>query len=82
MIDSLRLDSLRASLSRMTLHWSPYPYLDGIGAQNYCAICEKKFHQIHAGTLKDGYTTEDNEHWICAGCFAGYREEFQWKVSG
>jgi hypothetical protein len=31
--------------------------------------------------LREGYATEDGEHWICPECVAKFRDEFEWKFT-
>jgi hypothetical protein len=49
---------------------------------DHCEFCWAKFmEKAGADVLQDGYVTEDNQHWICAQCFADFRNLFQWTVN-
>jgi hypothetical protein len=30
--------------------------------------------------LHEGYSTVDRLHWVCPGCFADFRDEFEWCI--
>ncbi len=46
---------------------------------DHCAFCSAKFvAEGVEGTLAEGYSTEDQYHWICEQCFAAFRERFRW----
>jgi len=47
----------------------------------HCAFCWAKFMvEDHPGVLHEGYSTEDDYHWVCPTCFADFREMFEWHV--
>jgi hypothetical protein len=72
---------LRCKLAGMTLMWvdwhAPRPGWD----HDHCAFCWTKFAGPETpDTLHAGYATLDRYYWICAQCFADFREVFEWQV--
>ena len=48
---------------------------------DHCEFCQAKFMvEGKSGSLAEGYTTEDEYHWICPDCFADFRERFAWRL--
>ena len=54
------------------------PYRPG-WEHDHCEFCGAKF-SCHEGDRKSGYSTEDGYHWVCAECFADFRDEFGWEL--
>jgi len=54
------------------------PYRPG-WEHDHCEFCGAKF-SCHEGDLKSGYSTEDGYHWLCAGCFGDFKDEFAWEL--
>ena len=54
------------------------PYSPG-WEHDHCVFCWTKF-SCRGDDLKQGYSTEDGCHWICAQCFGDFREEFGWQL--
>jgi hypothetical protein len=48
---------------------------------DHCEFCWAKFMPggVH-DSLRVGFATVDDYHWICEPCFADFREEFGWRV--
>ena len=46
---------------------------------DHCAFCWRTFSES-AGDLNEGYTTEDEYHWICESCYEDFKETFRWTV--
>ncbi len=46
---------------------------------DHCEFCGAKF-ASNEGDLDSGYTTADEYRWVCARCFADFRDEFGWSV--
>jgi hypothetical protein len=46
---------------------------------DHCEFCGAKFTEDDPNTLHEGYTTHDNYHWICDGCFVDFKDLFGWK---
>jgi hypothetical protein len=48
---------------------------------DHCAFCWAKFMvDDQPGTLHEGYSTEDEYHWICLNCFEDFKVSFEWRV--
>lgn len=54
------------------------PYRPG-WEHDHCEFCGVKF-SCHEGDRKRGYSTEDGYHWVCAECYADFRDEFGWEL--
>jgi len=49
---------------------------------DHCDFCWAKFMvEDIPGVLHEGYTTADDHHWICDGCFADFKGRFRWIVT-
>ena len=46
---------------------------------DHCEFCMAKF-SLFPGDLTQGYATTDEYRWICAECFADFKDEFGWTV--
>lgn len=50
----------------------------------HCEFCWAKFmptgKSADASVLSEGYVTAD-DRWVCDGCFADFRDEFNWIVA-
>ena len=47
----------------------------------HCAFCWAKFYvKDCAGSIQEGYATQDDYHWICPQCFSDFKDQFAWKV--
>jgi len=48
---------------------------------DHCAFCSAKFSLASSPELlKEGYATENDNHWICTQCYHDFKERFQWSV--
>jgi hypothetical protein len=48
---------------------------------DHCAFCWATFmSDEHPNALHEGWTTPDEDHWICETCFRDFRERFHWLV--
>jgi hypothetical protein len=48
---------------------------------DHCEFCGAKFGGDRLGdVLREGWTTPDERHWICDGCFRDFRERFGWNT--
>lgn len=62
------------------LHGVTLYYREWSGSDHaHCEFCWEKF-SYYPDTLHEGYTTEDNYHWICPECFNDFKEKFSWKI--
>ncbi len=46
---------------------------------DHCVLCSAKL-SCDEVDLNEGYATEDEYHWVCAECFADFRDELGWSV--
>ena len=46
---------------------------------DHCEFCMAKFGKEN-GDLKQGYSTENGNIWICSQCYDDFKERFQWRV--
>lgn len=46
---------------------------------DHCEFCMAKFGKGDAD-LKIGYSTLNNEIWICPKCYNGFKDRFGWKL--
>jgi hypothetical protein len=80
--DDWRLQGQEEYLVGRRLRWAKWvgrPDWD----HDHCEFCWAEFsaevteHSPHnAGWV----TADDNDHWVCPGCFEDFRERFQWTV--
>src|SRR5262245_54244382 len=55
--------------------WNPVPRHD------HCAFCWTTFtERDDADSLREGYATQDDYHWVCPTCFEDFRDLFGWKL--
>jgi hypothetical protein len=48
---------------------------------DHCAFCWAKFTDLELpNALREGYVTDDDQHWICAQCFEDFHVAFQWRI--
>jgi hypothetical protein len=49
--------------------------------QDQCEFCSKKFSEVVSeGTMQSGYTTSDDDQWVCMKCYGDFGEWFDWGV--
>ena len=46
---------------------------------DHCEFCMTKF-GIGNNELKQGYSTEDKNIWICSQCYDDFNKQFKWKI--
>ena len=81
--DDWRRQGQEHFLNGVTLVHRPYRQYENNPRweHDHCGFCGAKFSLLDkADCLKEGYTTEDDYHWICQTCFDDFQEEFQWQV--
>ena len=72
-----QLDYLKGKTLRWKRWIAPRPSWD----HDHCDFCMQKFAEGDVpDAVQEGYTTEDDYHWICEGCFNDFRELFEWKL--
>lgn len=50
---------------------------------DHCELCGSKFmaqDRAIPDTLHEGYATDDEYSWVCAQCFADFRDHYRWSV--
>ena len=77
--DDWRLRGQERFLSGKTLYLRKWRSPEKDWDHDHCQFCWEKFSDS-PDTLHEGYTTEDNRHWICPTCYNDFKEMFQWKV--
>ena len=77
--DDWRLRGQERFLSGKTLYLRKWRSPEKDWDHDHCQFCWEKFSDS-PDTLHEGYTTEDNRHWICPTCYNDFKEMFQWNV--
>ncbi len=75
-----RLQGQEKYLKGVTLQKKTYKQFRDGWDHDHCEFCGAKFTENTPGTLHEGYTTQNNYHWICDPCFTDFNELFEWKV--
>ena len=76
-----RLTNQMEYLQGVKLYWREYSRWSESWDHDYCVFCFSKFMvQDLPDVLHEGYSTEEQYHWICKGCFEDFKEQFQWDV--
>jgi hypothetical protein len=77
-----RLQGQEKYLKGVTLTFKPYSKHREGWDHDHCEFCQAKFMEPNNHeTLHEGYTTEDNYHWVCTKCFDDFKEMFSWDVA-
>ena len=77
-----RLRGQERYLKGVTLVFKPYLKYREDWDHDHCDFCGAKFmEQKNDKTLNEGYTTEDDYHWVCTRCFNDFKKIFRWKVA-
>lgn len=76
-----RLQGQERFLKGKTLTRKKYTCLKESWEHDHCEFCSNKFSDKEADTLKVGYVTEDNYHWICEVCYDDFKNMFKWNLS-
>jgi hypothetical protein len=77
-----RLTNQEEYLKGVTLFKKNYARYSEDWDHDHCAFCWTKFAEKDSipDALHQGYTTKDEQHWICEECFQDFKETFSWKV--
>jgi hypothetical protein len=71
-------------LQGVTLHRRRYFLWRSDWDHDHCAFCWKTFllpgAPLEADQVSEGWTTDDEYHWLCDECFGDFKQRFQWKV--
>jgi len=46
----------------------------------HCEVCSEEFSETAPEALREGYTTPDNDYWICPDCFNELKDQMGWKL--
>ena len=77
-----RLQGQEQYLRGALLHWSTYHPRTVGNDHDHCEFCFVKFMEAaYAGTMQEGYTTDDGHRWICRQCFNDFKERFGFVIS-
>ena len=63
----------------VTLIQHSYQPSGSFNDHDHCEFCMAKFGQ-GMGELKYGYSTKDNNIWICPGCYDDFKKKFKWNL--
>jgi hypothetical protein len=91
--DDWRLMGQQRYLRSATLRWKTYYRWSEDWDHDHCEFCGTKFlppdnPYQEPDVLHAGYATAahgefpDDYHWICAKCYADFKDMFDWKVVG
>lgn len=65
-------------LKNSTFNWERYKQPISNWGHEHCEFCGAKFMETDVGdVLREGWVSQDGDHWVCAICFEGHKEEFQ-----
>jgi len=82
--DDWRLQGQERYLSRATLFWRAWHQSRPNWDHDHCAFCRAKF--LGRGdvpdVLREGYTTEDEYHWVCGDCARDFAPGFKFTLIG
>lgn len=80
--DDWRLTNQEKYLLGCSWTWKRYRAPRPEWDHDHCAFCWAKLSEPGgAGELHEGYSTSDDRHWLCATCFADFRERFGWTLT-
>jgi hypothetical protein len=76
-----RLTNQEDYLQSVRLYFRKYSKWSESWDHDHCVFCFSKFVvEDIPDVLHEGYSTEDQYHWICINCFVDFKEKFQWEV--
>lgn len=67
-------------LQGVTLIKQLYKSNNPLNDHDHCEFCMAKFGK-EDGELKQGYSTEDRNIWICPQCYDDFKKQFEWNVN-
>jgi len=76
-----RLQGQETYLKGITLYLKTYTRYSETWDHDHCEFCWAKFTEDHPDTLQEGYTTEDEYHWVCKKCFEDFKDMFGWEAA-
>lgn len=74
-----RLRGQMGFLFGVTLKKSVFRRRKGFVEHDHCEFCWQEFSEREKD-LHEGYTTEDEDYWICNRCYRDFKEQFRWQV--
>ena len=66
-------------LARAKLVYHMYEPRNPSNDHDHCEFCMRKF-DFSPGCEHIGYSTIDNELWICCECFEDFKDTFKWDI--
>ena len=79
--DDWRLRGQELYLADAVLHRAEYHAPGSDWDHDHCEFCWATFSELdRPDFLHEGYTTEDDHHWVCPPCFEDLRERFMWSL--
>jgi len=76
--DDWRRQGQENYLKDVELIFKKYPLVDSHNDHDHCEFCGTKFSNQKGDTV-EGYTTEEEYHWICKQCYNDFKIDFNWK---
>lgn len=82
--DDWRLAGQESFLSGATLYWRVWQETRPGWDHDHCEFCNAKFMDRTdvANVQHEGYATDDEYRWVCAGCASDFVSRFQLKLIG
>lgn len=75
--DDWRLTGQERYLKNVKLRWSRYAPPSETWDHDHCSFCWERFSNSEV-SLREGYCTLDEYHWICKKCFEDFKCMFSW----
>jgi len=82
--DEWRLSGQERYLQGATMHRRPYFLWRPDWDHDHCSFCWASFElpgrPLEPNEFDEGWTTDDEYHWVCPACFSDFQERFEWSV--
>jgi hypothetical protein len=78
-VSDWRLQGQERFLTGVELWWRAYRPSRKDWDHDHCEFCSATF-STRPDDLHEGYTTKDNYHWICSGCYEDFKDELKWTL--
>jgi hypothetical protein len=80
--DDWRLTNQEKYLKGVKLKFHKYSPYSKTWTHDHCNFCFKELYTeaYNPDVDTEGYSTEDNYHWICKECFKDFKDMFEWEV--
>lgn len=79
-MEDWRLQGQEKYLKGVVLQRKKYQRYRENWEHDHCEFCGAKFTESTSDARHIGYSTLDNYHWICDGCFNDFKDWFEWKA--